>query len=100
MNKYNKLTVYGYILINLFFHFGNKVDKSKFNKKFGLFVAKKRINLGLTQSDLASMLGNNAQNISRLERGEVSPTLFWLKNLSEAFDISLTQLVEEFESSI
>lgn len=76
------------------------MDKAKFNKKFGLFVAKKRINLGLTQSDLASMLGNNAQNISRLERGEVSPTLYWLKNLSEAFDVKLTQLIEEFESSV
>jgi ribosome-binding protein aMBF1 (putative translation factor) len=46
------------------------------------------------------MLGNNAQNISRLERGEVSPTLYWLKNLSEAFDVNLTQLIEEFESSV
>jgi putative transcriptional regulator len=74
------------------------VDKKKFNKKFGLFVAKKRIELGLTQSGLASILGNNAQNISRLERGEVSPTLFWVKDLAKAFNMSLTQMIAEFES--
>jgi DNA-binding XRE family transcriptional regulator len=74
------------------------VDKNKFNKKFGLFVAKKRIELGLTQSALASILGNNAQNISRLERGEVSPTLFWVKDLAKAFNMSLTQVIAEFES--
>jgi len=74
------------------------VDKNKFNKKFGLFVAKKRIELGLTQSGLASILGNNAQNISRLERGEVSPTLFWVKDLAKAFNMSLTQVIAEFES--
>ena len=54
--------------------------------------------MGLTQSELASLVGNNAQNISRLERGEVSPTLFWLTLLAKAFELSLTQLVEEFES--
>jgi ribosome-binding protein aMBF1 (putative translation factor) len=74
------------------------VDKAKFNTKFGRFVAKKREQRGLTQSELASMVGNNAQNISRLERGEVSPTLFWLTLLAKAFELTLTQLVEEFES--
>lgn len=74
------------------------MDKAKFNTKFGRFVAKKREQRGLTQSELASMVGNNAQNISRLERGEVSPTLFWLTLLAKAFELTLTQLVEEFES--
>ncbi len=72
------------------------VSKVKFNKKFGLFISKKRLESGLTQSELASLLGNNAQNVSRLERGEVSPTLFWVTILAEAFELTLTQLVEEF----
>jgi transcriptional regulator with XRE-family HTH domain len=73
------------------------VNKEKFNKKFGQFVSKKRIELGMTQSKLASLIGNNAQNISRLERGEVSPTLYWLTLLAKAFEMKLSELIDEFE---
>jgi len=75
------------------------VKKESFNKKFGIYIANKRRQANLSQSKLASLIGNNAQNISSIERGEVSPTLFWLTKLAKAFDISLTQLIEEFESS-
>jgi putative transcriptional regulator len=75
------------------------VNKKDFNKKFGIYIAKKRRQANLSQSKLASLVGNNAQNISSIERGEVSPTLFWLTKLSKAFEISLTQLIEDFESS-
>jgi len=74
------------------------VDKAKFNIKFGKFVAGKRIKMGFTQSELASMVGNNAQNISRLERGEVSPTLYWVSKLAKAFNQSLLELINEFDS--
>jgi transcriptional regulator with XRE-family HTH domain len=73
------------------------VNKEKFNKKFGQFVFKKRTELGMTQSKLASLIGNNAQNISRLERGEVSPTLYWLTLLAKAFEMKLSELIKEFE---
>ena len=74
------------------------MEKAKFNKQFGLFVAKKRNELNLTQSELAALLGNNPQNISRLERGEVSPTLYWLNILAKAFGQTLSELIQEFES--
>jgi transcriptional regulator with XRE-family HTH domain len=74
------------------------VNKEKFNKKFGAFVSKKRIELGMTQSKLASLIGNNAQNISRLERGEVGPTLYWLTLLAKAFEMKLSELIKEFEN--
>lgn len=73
------------------------MEKKKFNIKFGKYVAKKRTQIGLTQIELASLIGNNPQNISRLERGEVSPTLFWLTLLATAFKLKLSQMVEEFE---
>ena len=75
------------------------MDKVKFNKKLGKFIAQKRIAIGLTQSDLASVVGNNPQNISRIERGEVNPTIFWLYQLSEAFGLTLAELIDEFENS-
>lgn len=74
------------------------MEKQKFNKRFGKFVAQKRLALNLTQSELAAKIGNNPQNISRLERGEVSPTLYWTGQLAKAFNLSLSELVTELES--
>jgi ribosome-binding protein aMBF1 (putative translation factor) len=72
------------------------VDKTEFNIKFGAFVRAKRESLGLSQSQLAARIGNNYQNISRLERGEVSPTLYWCSLLAEAFEVRLDELISQF----
>ena len=63
------------------------MDKTSFNKKFGKFVAKQRKNRGWSQAELASRMGNNYQNISRIERGDQNPTLFWVYRLSIIFDM-------------
>lgn len=72
-----------------------KINK-QFDKQFGLFVKKKRLNHNLSQTDLAFKVGNNYQNISRLERGEITPTLFWCYKLAEAFEMDLSELIKEF----
>lgn len=54
----------------------------------------------MSQSDLAGELENNFQNVSRLERGEVSPTLYWLFKLAAAFEQDPSALVAEFEKHI
>ena len=76
------------------------MEKSKinqqFDKQFGQYLKKKRLELKWSQAELASKVGNNYQNISRLERGEISPTLFWCYKLSLAFDIELADLIKEF----
>ena len=73
------------------------MDKTEFNHKFGGFVKTKREQLGLSQSQLAARIGNNSQNISRLERGEISPTLYWCTLLSEALEVELSILIKEFQ---
>jgi len=72
-----------------------KLNK-QFDKQFGAFVKKKRIELGWSQAELAAKVGNNFQNISRLERGETTPTLFWCYKLAEAFEIEFLVLFQEF----
>ncbi len=67
-----------------------------FNQHFGQFVKNKRLALNWSQANLADKVGNNYQNISRLERGEISPTLLWCYKLSEAFDMDLAELIKEF----
>jgi len=51
----------------------------------------------MSQSDLAAKLENNFQNISRLERGEIAPTLYWFFHLAEAFEQAPCVLIAEFE---
>lgn len=72
------------------------MEKSEFNDRFGAFLRHKRASKGWSQSRLASELGNNSQNISRIERGELSPTLFWVSKLADAFNDELSVLIKEF----
>lgn len=74
------------------------MDKNQFNRLFGEFIKKKRIVKNWSQSELADKLDNNFQNISRLERGEISPTLYWLDGLATAFDEQLSDIIIAFEN--
>lgn len=73
------------------------MDKSEFNKLLGEAIRKLRTSKGLSQQDLASEMNINFQNISAVERGEVSPTLFWISKLCECLEIELSQFVKELE---
>lgn len=65
-------------------------------KKVGKNVQSIRESKGLSQVDLASkMLGRfDTTNISRIESGRTNPTLFTLYRISEALEISLTELMD------
>ena len=76
------------------------MEKLEFNKAFGLFLKNKRCLKGWSQIDLASLLGNNSQNISRIERGELTPTIFWFQKLAKAFDCCPSEFLKDFEDSI
>ncbi|MES2589876.1 MAG: helix-turn-helix transcriptional regulator [Bacteroidota bacterium] len=73
------------------------MNKSDYNKTFGIFLKQKRTSKNWSQTDLASKLENNSQNISRIERGELTPTIFWIEKLATAFEIKTSQLISEFE---
>lgn len=72
-----------------------KINK-QFDKQFGAFVKRLRVERGWSQADLAAKMGNNFQNISRLERGETSPTLYWCYKLSDVFDMEMLDVIKEF----
>jgi transcriptional regulator with XRE-family HTH domain len=71
------------------------MDKLVFNKRLGEFVRLKRMQLKLSQPQLADRVGLDYQYISRVERGLISPTLHWLCNLSEAFEMSPEEFIRE-----
>lgn len=64
-------------------------------KKVGNTIQNIREEKGLSQVDLASkMIGRfDTTNISRIESGRTNPTLFTLYRISEALEVSLTELV-------
>jgi transcriptional regulator with XRE-family HTH domain len=71
------------------------MDKAAFNKLFGEFVRQKRLEQKLSQPQLSYKMGLDYQYISRVERGLISPTLYWIYGLSKALDMTLIQFVSE-----
>ena len=69
----------------------------QFDKQFGAYVKKMRQEKGWLQEDLASVLNTDFQNVSRLETGRVTPSLFWCNQLATAFDMSISDFMKEFE---
>ncbi len=81
-----------------FVEFPYSMEKLEFNNVFGKFVKFKRTEKGWSQSELASKIGHNSQNVSRMERGKISPTLYWCYEiLAPAFEMDLMQFLTEFE---
>lgn len=68
----------------------------QFDKHFGEYVRKIRKSKGWSQQDLASRMDNNFQNVSSLERGKITPTLFWCYKLAKVFDMELEDMIKEF----
>lgn len=71
------------------------MDKLEFNRLLGEYVRKKRTLLKLSQPQLADRLGLDYQYISRVERGLISPTLYWITTLASAFKMQPEEFVKE-----
>lgn len=69
------------------------MEKSEFNKRLGLLIRKKRIERGLTQLELADAMNLDYQYISRIERGLISPTLYWMSKLASALNMPLLDFI-------
>lgn len=69
------------------------------------FLKKKRIDAGLTQSEVANSLGyTSPQFISNWERGLANPPVFILRNLTKLYkvpaDEMFSKLMEEIERDL
>lgn len=70
--------------------------KEEFNKAFGQYLKQVRTEKGLSQMDIASSVGVNPQNISAIERGEVSPTFYWIVKLCKCIEIEPKDFLNNF----
>ncbi len=68
-------------------------SKEILQKSFGIHVKKLRIQKKLTQVEVSSNMNKDQQSLQRLESGNVSPSLFYLFQLSNALNVSLPELM-------
>lgn len=60
---------------------------------FGSLVARRRRELGWTQTDLASETGLNRVTVSKIERGVVDPGVLTVLRLLRALDLAANELL-------
>ena len=70
-------------------------DKQQFAKQLGQTIAKYRQRSGLTQEQLAEILGIGNEAISRIERGVAIPALVRLLELADIFECSVADLLSK-----
>jgi transcriptional regulator with XRE-family HTH domain len=63
--------------------------------RFGLRLKSLRIDKGLTQGELAELVGLSVDFIGLIERGERSPSFESLDKLSKVFNIPVSSLFED-----
>lgn len=63
-------------------------------KNFNVKIKDARKNKGISQLELAKILGTDQRIVSRYETGKVTPSLDRLVQLAQILDVSLDDLVE------
>jgi len=58
----------------------------------GNIIIKKRLEKGLSQSELAKLIGTKQANISRIESGNANPTLKQIQKLADILDFKVNFL--------
>lgn len=71
------------------------ISVSNITKVIGQRLRNERVKLGLSQEKLAEMAGCHPTYIGQIERGEKNPTIESLEKISNALEISLSQLFEK-----
>lgn len=74
-----------------------KRAKHAWNKALGARIQELRLAKGLSQSDLAYGIRIEAQNISRVERGLISPSAYLVAQIAGELEVSLSEFFEFFQ---
>lgn len=63
-------------------------------KKIGLRIKEVRTLKGLSQQELAALIEYEKSNMSRIESGNINPTILTLNKIAKALDVSLSELLQ------
>ncbi|MFK5856482.1 MAG: helix-turn-helix transcriptional regulator [Bacteroidota bacterium] len=70
------------------------MQKDAFLIKLGKQIVSIRKSKGMTQQDLAHACFKERQSIERVENAKTNPTAYYLNEIAEALDISLSELMD------
>jgi transcriptional regulator with XRE-family HTH domain len=73
-----------------------KVRDKKLIVNFGRMLRKRREDFGLSQEELANDADIPINQIGRIERGEINPSLSTLNSIAKAMKIKLANLLQDF----
>ncbi len=63
--------------------------------QLGATIRKKRVELSMSQAQLAFELGTDGRHVRRIEKGEINPSYLTVKKIAEIFDVSIDTLSYE-----
>ncbi len=64
-------------------------EANRARRELAMFIMERRLELGLSQRELADRIGTSQNRVYLLENGEANPTLDTLHKLAEALDFTL-----------
>ncbi|MBU3928531.1 MAG: helix-turn-helix transcriptional regulator [Bacteroidetes bacterium] len=70
------------------------MEKETFLKSLGKHIVSIRESKGMTQSDLAHLCFKERQSIERVENAKTNPTAFYLYEIAQALEISVSELLD------
>lgn len=70
-----------------------EIDKENELKNIGQRIKKVRMDKGLTQVDLSSLVNKDQQSIQRLEAGRVNPSYVYLLEICLGLEIDLKDIL-------
>ncbi|MGN8072654.1 helix-turn-helix domain-containing protein [Mucilaginibacter sp. 22184] len=68
-------------------------DLTLFKEALGKQIAFIRKKKGITQPELGSLIGRDFQSISRIERGKVNISIYLLKQIATALNVTANDLI-------
>lgn len=74
-------------------------DKIKILKNLGENIRRHRINLGISQEELAFKINSARNFIGCIERAEKSPTIYTIFRISKALNVKTEDLVKDIDRS-
>jgi putative transcriptional regulator len=74
-----------------------KQEQARFLEQLGAHISKIRAGKSISVSELARRCFMDKPNLIRIEKGRVNPSIYALKRIANALEISLKELLEDFD---
>jgi len=73
-----------------------QLEKELWLKAFGNYLKKVRKGKGISAAELGRRIAMDPPNITRLEKGQVNPSLYLLKKICDSLNLSLHEFFDDF----